>query len=213
MDTIKTKKLTGILGGSFDPIHCGHLMIAEQVKINFGLDEVFFIPSGDPPHKNGVNITSGQKRIDMLNLATEGNPYFKVLSLEVDRKGLTYTVDTLRILSQLYGDEKKIFFIIGADVVFDLLTWKRYEDVFEMCEFIAVGRNGFADDNVNDRIKYLKKQHGAKIHIIKCPTFEVSSSFIRDSIFEGKSIKYLVPQKVEEYITKNNLYKDDSNCR
>lgn len=213
MDTIKTKKITGILGGTFDPIHCGHLMIAEQVKINFGLDEVFFIPSGDPPHKNEANITSGQKRIDMLNLAIEGNNYFKILSLEVDRKGLTYTVDTLRILSQLYGDEKKIFFIIGADVVFDLLTWKRYEDVFEMCEFIAVGRNGFAYDNVNDRIKYLKEQHGAKIHIIKCPSFEVSSSFIRDSVFEGKSIKYLVPQNVEEYITKNNLYKDDSNCR
>lgn len=213
MDTAKSRKQIGILGGTFDPVHCGHLMIAEQVKDFFNLDEVLFIASGAPPHKKRIKLTSGQKRVDMLRLAIECNPFFDVLSLEVEREGTTYTVDTLHTLNQMYSDERKIYFIIGADVLFDLLTWKKYEDVFEMCEFIAVGRIGFPDENVIEKIEFLKEQYGAKIHLVKCPTFEVSSSFIRDSVSNGKSIKYLVPQKVEEYIKKNKLYKYDTNCK
>jgi nicotinate-nucleotide adenylyltransferase len=210
MDTADNRmKLTGVFGGTFDPVHNGHLLVAEQVRTSFGLDEIFFIPSGEPPHKKGLKITEGVRRIEMLNLAVEANPHFKVLGLEVSRKGLTYTVDTLHELNQIYGNEIKFYFIIGADVVLDLMTWKNYDEVFKLCEFIAVRRNGFVDENFNNRIKYLIDKHSVKIHPVRCPEFEVSSSFIRENVLNERSIKYLVPQKVEEYIFMNYLYKGD----
>lgn len=207
---MKTCEKIGICGGTFDPIHMGHLIIAETVRQKMGLSKVIFIASGEPPHKTEERVTSAKKRFQMVKLAIKGNPHFEASSIEIDRPGNTYTVDTLAQLckqtSTKDGATCKFIFIIGADVLRDIFTWKDHHDVFKMCEFAAVLRPGF---NITEfsHYKKLAMDEGAIINEIHAPLIEISSSNIREMIENGKSVRYMIPRQVEQYINDNKLYK------
>lgn len=196
----------GICGGTFDPIHIGHLAIAELVRCELNLDKVMFIPSGMPPHKDLNFVTNPIHRLNMVKCAIHENPYFEAVDIEVNREGYTYTVDTLNELHKIYPPNTTFYYIIGADVVMDLLTWKRFEEVFVLTKFVAVMRAGYLDKDFDERIKVLRQQCDLDITSIEAPLIEVSSTFIRQRINKNKSVKYLVNECVEEYIKKNNLY-------
>jgi len=196
----------GICGGTFDPIHLGHLAITELVRSEFNLDKVLFIPSGMPPHKDLRIVTDSIHRFNMVKCAVSTNPYFEASSIEVERDGYTYTVDTLNELHKMYPPETTFYYIIGADVVMDLLTWKRVEEVFVLTKFIAVMRTGFLDKEINERIKFLKHKFDIQITSFEAPLIEISSTFIRDRIRKNQSVTYLLNECVEEYVKKNNLY-------
>ncbi|WP_010248330.1 nicotinate-nucleotide adenylyltransferase [Acetivibrio cellulolyticus] len=201
-------KKIGISGGTFNPIHYGHLIVAEMVRDRFGLEKVLFIPSGMPPHKNLSNVASAEHRFNMVQQAVKDNPYFVESRIEVERGGYTYTIDTLKNLSEIYGKSARLYYIIGADVLNDLLTWRNYQDVFNICEFIAVLRPGNDSEGFNKQMEYLRDTFSARIHFIDTPLIEISSTEIRNRIKGGRSIKYLVPDTVEAYIKENKLYID-----
>ena len=201
----KTKKI-GICGGTFDPVHLGHLSLTEQVRCNFELDKILFIPSGNPPHKKMKEVTDAPLRYKMVELAIASNPYFEAVALEIERIGYTYTIDTLKLLQALYKNAD-FYYIIGADVVMDLMTWKSFEQVFKLTKFISVLRPGFQKTDYEERINYLESQFGASITSFDAPLMDISSTNIRKLVEQGKSIKYLVPDSVIDYIYKNGLYK------
>lgn len=203
-------KRIGISGGTFDPIHYGHLITAEQVREKFSLDKVLFIPSGNPPHKDSQVVTGANHRFNMVCSAIEGNPYFEVSRVEIDRPGKTYTVDTLEQLKNLMGSQSTLFFIIGADVVADLLTWKEPRKVFGLCEFIAVFRPGYHKEDFYKQIDFLKLEYGAKINITEVPMIEISSTQIRERVKNGLSIRYMTHYGVERYINEHRLYLNDN---
>lgn len=196
----------GICGGTFDPIHMGHLVIAEMVRCEMNLDKVLFIPSGMPPHKDLNVVTNPMHRLNMVKCAVQGNPYFEAVDIEVKRKGYTYTVDTLNELHKIYPSNTAFYYIIGADVVMDLLTWKRHDEVFALTKFVAVMRTGYLDNDFNEKINALRQKYDLDIKSIEAPLIEISSTMIRERISKNQSIKYLVSECVEEYIKKNELY-------
>jgi len=200
-------KRIGISGGTFDPIHYGHLIIAEEIRETMELEKMVFIPSANPPHKVGIGVTNATHRYNMVKMATESNPWFAVSSIEMERGGYSYTVDTLVQLKQIYGEDTVLFFMTGADVIPELVTWKNFEKLFSLCEFVAVLRPGFNRESLIKEIEFLKSHFMAKIHIVDAPLIGISSTIIREKVRNGKSIKYLVPENVEEYITENGLYK------
>ncbi len=202
----KIKKL-GISGGTFDPIHYGHLIIAEEIREKLGLDRVLFIPSGNPPHKENANVTNAVFRFEMVKHAVSSNPFFYASHIETDRKGHTYTIDTLKRLKEIYGDDTEFYFITGADVVRELTTWKDYEKVFKLCNFVAVLRPGYPASDFLKDVVLLKFEFGANIHEVEAPLIGISSTIIRDRVTRGVSIRYLVPGTVENYIYKKGLYK------
>jgi nicotinate-nucleotide adenylyltransferase len=197
----------GISGGTFDPIHYGHLIVAEEIRETNGLDRILFIPSGKPPHKRNLEVSGAEQRFSMVEAAIRKNPYFEVSRIEIDREGYTYTVDTLEQLKEIYGRETKLYFIIGADVVHDLLTWKNYEKVFSLCEFIAVQRPGYTSSSFIKTVEDLETAYSAQIHTFIGPLIDISSTMIRERAASGKSIKYLLPEEVEKYILDNGLYR------
>lgn len=197
----------GILGGTFNPIHWGHLMIAETVRDAFSLNKVLFIPSGLPPHKPDDEVIDPEHRFEMVRLSVASNPFFEASRVEIERRGYTYTVDTLRALRDQYGSGVQLFFIIGADVVPELITWREFQNVFKLCEFIAVMRPGHFRKDVDTEVEKLKEQYGIKIQQTTAPLVDISSSNIRERCSMGKSIKYLVTGDTEEYILTNGLYR------
>ncbi|MCX8131079.1 MAG: nicotinate-nucleotide adenylyltransferase [Clostridia bacterium] len=200
----------GICGGTFDPIHNGHLVVAEYIRQEFDLDRVMFIPSGNPPHKDNTKVTDAELRFAMVQDAIQGNPFFEVSRIEIDRKGYTYTVDTLKALREIHGSSYHLFFIVGADVVPDLLSWKNYTEVFALCEFIAVLRPGYSYSSFSDEIRKLGEKYGAVIHTLEAPLVDISSTGVRERVRSGKSIKYLVPDPVEKFIAGKQIYRDGS---
>ncbi len=201
-----THKLA-IMGGTFDPIHIGHLVTAEEVRHEFDIDEVLFIPTGHPPHKSSINMTTSEHRYLMAVLATAANPSFKVSKLEINREGVTYTIDTIKELKKMYGDEVKLYFITGADAIHKILTWKDSGELLQICEFVAVTRPGYNKEELLHQIEELKRKYETNIHFLEVPALAISSSDIRRRIEGQKTIKYLVPQEVENYIKKYNLYR------
>ncbi|KNF09434.1 putative nicotinate-nucleotide adenylyltransferase NadD [Gottschalkia purinilytica] len=199
----KKVKKYGIMGGTFDPIHMGHLVIAEEARYKFELDKVIFIPTGNPPHKKEKNVTLGYHRYEMTLLATLTNPYFEVSSIELDRKGLTYTIDTMSYFKEKYKDDVEFYFITGADSLLDLHTWKDSDKLLQMCKFIGATRPGFDLDGINVSCKYKKN-----VCTITIPELQVSSTDIRNRIKKGMPVTYLLPHLVQEYIEKNNLYRE-----
>jgi len=197
----------GISGGTFDPIHHGHLIAAQEIREKLNLDKILFIPVGDPPHKTDIEVTDSIHRLNMVKKAIEDNSYFEVSSIEVDRPGYTYTIDTLMELKEKYPENCKFYFIIGADTLPQLVTWKEYRKVFTLCQFVAVMRPGFNNEEIYNEARRLESCFSAKIDIIDAPLIEISSTDIRKRVRESKSIKYLVPESVEEYIYSNGLYR------
>lgn len=200
-------KKYGIFGGSFDPIHYGHLMICEYIKEEMGLDKVIFIPTGNPPHKDlGV---SAEDRYEMVRIAISPNPDFEISDIETTRVNLSYTVDTIRELKKIYKEEK-LYFLIGLDSLFQLKTWKEIGDLSQEIEFVVALRPGYINkEEIDNEIDFLRENFGTKINLIKTPLYEISSTDLRDRIHEGKSLRYLIPKKVLDYIEESGFYKGD----
>ena len=200
-------KKYGIFGGSFNPIHYGHLMICEYIKEEMGLDKVIFIPTGNPPHKDlGV---SAEDRYEMVRLAISPNPDFEISDIETTRVDLSYSVDTIRELKKIYKEEK-LYFLIGLDSLFQLKTWKKIDDLSQEIEFVVALRPGYIDkEEINNEIDFLRDNFGTRINLIKTPLYEISSTDLRDRILEGKSLRYLIPKKVLNYIEESGFYKGD----
>ncbi|MBE6022825.1 MAG: nicotinate-nucleotide adenylyltransferase [Cellulosilyticum sp.] len=201
----KIKKLA-IMGGTFDPIHMGHLVTAEEVRHEFQVDEVLFVPTGHPPHKSHINMTTCEHRYLMTVLATAANPCFKVSRIEIEREGVTYTIDTIKELKRIYGEEVQLYFITGADAVHKILGWKESTELLQLCDFVAVTRPGYNKNELMRKVKEMNEQYESNIHFLEVPALAISSSDIRRRLMEEKPIKYLVPQEVENYIKKHALY-------
>jgi nicotinate-nucleotide adenylyltransferase len=199
----------GIMGGTFDPIHLGHLVTAEEVRIQYGLDHVIFVPSGQPPHKEILNISDPEHRYLMTMLATITNPYFTVSRVEIDQppNSLTYTIDTIRYFRSYFGEKAHLYFITGADAILEILTWKDYRELLATCTFIAATRPGYSLNRLKDTLGAACPETLQNIHILEIPAVAISSTLIRRRVAEGKTIKYLTPESVTEYILKNHLYR------
>lgn len=195
----------GIMGGTFDPIHYGHLVTAEGARFEAGLDRVIFVPAGRPPHKPNYHITEPRHRYTMTALAVASNPFFGASPLEVDRPGPSYTIDTVRALSASHV-AAEIFFITGADAVLEILTWKNVEELLARCRFIAATRPGYLLDELWGKLDKISTSLKKSIICMEVPALAISSTDIRERVSQGRPIKYLLPEAVEDYITKNSLY-------
>ncbi|MGI5236528.1 nicotinate-nucleotide adenylyltransferase [Dactylosporangium sp. CA-139066] len=193
----------GIMGGTFDPIHHGHLVAASEVADSFGLDEVVFVPTGEPWQKSDEAVSPAEERYLMTVIATASNPRFTVSRVDIDRGGPTYTVDTLRDLRMLYGDDAELFFITGADALDKILSWKDAAALFDLAHFVGVTRPGFD----------LNAEHlpAGRVSLVQVPAMAISSTDCRRRVEEGKPVWYLVPDGVVQYIAKRGLYRKVGN--
>lgn len=192
----------GVMGGTFDPIHNGHLFVAEEARVLFQLDRILFIPNGSPPHKRNYELTPATNRYAMTLIATHGNPAFVCSPVELHRAGPSYTVDTLQLLRQEYKDAE-MYYITGIDAVADILTWKRHEEVVRMARFIAASRPGYLLSTLKERLPatYLER-----ILLLGQTALGISSTDIRQRVNQGLPIRYLVPDGVMTYIYQQKLY-------
>lgn len=188
----------GVMGGTFDPIHNGHLVAASEVAAALNLNEVIFVPTGEPWQKSGVTPTSD--RYLMTEIATAANPRFKVSTIDIDRDGPTYTVDTLRDLSKQYPDAE-LFFITGADAISSISSWKNVDELWTLAKFVAVTRAGHQLD--------LPAAPEGAIQVLEIPALSISSTDIRERVAVGKPIWYLVPDGIVQYIAKHGLYRGE----
>ncbi len=201
MNKCKQPLKIGIMGGTFDPIHYGHLVTAEIARAKFNLDTVIFVPAGRPPHKE-IEAKYSEHRYMMTFLATVTNPYFQISRLELEREGLSYTYDTLCRFKEEYGADCQLHFITGADAIRQIFTWNNAEQLFGLCNFIAATRPGYQLAELADWPPNFKD----KIKLMQVPALSISSTDIRRRIKNGQPIKYLLPESVENYIRKQGLY-------
>jgi nicotinate-nucleotide adenylyltransferase len=189
----------GIMGGTFDPIHHGHLVAASEVAAWFDLDEVVFVPTGQPWQKADRQVSPAEDRYLMTVIATASNPRFSVSRIDIDRPGPTYTVDTLRDLRKQHGQDVDYYFITGADALAQILTWHDVEESFQLANFVGVTRPGVAIslDQLPDK----------RISIVEIPALAISSTECRARVMAGDPIWYLVPDGIVQYIAKGNLYR------
>jgi len=193
------------MGGTFDPIHFGHLVTAEEALVQFNLDRVVFMPTGRPARKTHEDVSAAEHRYLMTVLATAGNPDFDVSRMEVDRPGTTYTVDTLRTLRDEYGPGAELFFVTGADAVWEILTWKDADEFASLCTFIAATRPGY--DLEAARQEHADSLGRIRIEFIEVPALAISSTDLRDRVRTNRPIRYLLPEPVAGYIEKYGLYR------
>ena len=193
----------GIMGGTFDPIHYGHLLMAEEARQAFALDQVVFVPNGRPAHKKAYLVSSPEDRYAMTLLATGSNACFTCSRMELERPGPSYTIDTLRAFRVLHPELDALYFITGADAVLEILTWHEYDKLAEECRFIAVTRPGFVLDRLEEM---LDAAFLHQISFLPIPGLEISSTDLRRRVREGRSVKYLTPETVEGYIQQKGLY-------
>jgi nicotinate-nucleotide adenylyltransferase len=189
----------GIMGGTFDPIHLGHLVAAETARIDLKLDEVVFIPAGSPWQKAAEDTTASEHRYLMTVLATAANPAFTVSRLEIDRDGPTYTVETLRAIADAVSDAE-LFFITGADAILNILTWQNAEECFELADFVAATRPG------HDLTDLGEAGRRGRVVVLDIPALAISSTDVRERFASGRPVRYLIPREVEEYARKHGLY-------
>jgi len=205
---LKQVKLLGIFGGTFDPIHYGHLIAAQYASDEFNLDKVLIVPTARPPHKEIENVEDELHRYNMVLLAVQDNPVFEVSTLEMDRKGYSYTVDTIAYCCEKHP-ESQLFLIIGADCLLQMYTWKDVESLVTMCNFIVVTRPGYAIKPSDKALTRLPAAIWDRLKYLEVPGFDISSSTIRERVARGKTIKYLVPPEVENYIFEKGLYRQE----
>lgn len=198
----------GIMGGTFDPIHIGHLITAEAVLHKFKLEKVFFVPSGRPPHKEGQRVSQAEDRYLMTFLSVVANTNFEVSRIELDRQGMSYTVDTIIDFKNLLGHDAQLYFITGADALQQILSWRRVKEVLANCTFVGATRPGYGISDFLDPQNFPYPQYLPTIHTIEVPAMAISSTEIRRRVREGGSVKYLVVDAVEKYIMKNKLYRN-----
>lgn len=197
----------GIFGGSFNPIHIGHLIVAEEVLQQRALSKIIFVPTGLPPHKETGDLVAASHRFQMVKDAISDNNHFKISDIEIKRTGKSYTIDTVRILREMYGESHNYYLILGTDMINEISTWKDIGLLSEMCHFIVVNRFPVSI-NSNFSKSLFSKEKAAEIEKLKVtiPSIGISSTEIRERLRNGRSIRYLVPQCVEDYIRLNNLY-------
>jgi len=195
------------MGGTFDPIHYGHLVAAEAARVDFGLDKVVFVPSGRPPHKMGKPITSGWDRYVMTMLAVSDNPYFDVSDIEIKREGLSFAIDTVRQFKSTLPAGSEIFFITGADACLEIFSWKDSRQLLSECRFIAATRPGISGSHLNEEISRLYPGFSDRFFVLEVPALAISSTDIRARVEQGRSIRYLLPESVRQYIKRRGLYR------
>ena len=193
----------GVMGGTFDPIHYGHLVTAEGALWEFGLDEVLFVPTGQPWMKEDRVVSPPEDRYLMTVIAASSNPQFQVSRVEIEREGPTYTVDTLRTLRDMYGKETELFFITGADAILEIFHWKDADEALDLAHFIAATRPGY--DIARFEAEAPDPHPG--VSVMTVPALAISSTDIRDRVRRGRPIRYLVPEGVKTYIEKAELYR------
>lgn len=198
--------MVGLIGGTFNPVHYGHLIMCEGIREEFGLEKVIFIPAKIPPHKTGFKITDAFDRLKMVRLAIAGNPHFEASDLEMKRDGSSYTVDTLMEFHRLYGGQKQLGLIVGADSLVQIETWKNFTEIFRLATIIVAPRPDTTESHLDNAIIKFVSQFGAKILKYSGKAMDFSSTDIRERVGKGLSIKYLVPPAVEAYIQRNRLY-------
>ena len=209
---VKKNMKIGIMGGTFNPIHYGHLVTAEEALSQFKLDRVIFIPTGQPPHKTTGKLASPEDRYMMTVMATASNSHFFVSRIETERKGKSYTIDTVKELKFTYGQSAAFYFITGADAILEILTWKNPEEIITMCKFIAATRPDYDLSKIEELKKKLfginanPQVTKDSISIMEIPALAISSTDIRLRIKTCRPIKYLLPESVCNYLLKNDLY-------
>jgi len=200
-------KRIGIMGGTFNPIHKGHLALAKAAMEEFVLAKVIFIPAGMPPHKKPGEVIDKEHRYNMVKLAIKQIPKFSISRIEVDRKGISYAVDTFNELKKIYGEKTKLFYIMGLDSINEILEWRKPLELFKLCEFIVSTRPGSRIRTFKRLVKFPPLQKEVdKIHLMEMKE-NISASDIRERLKSGKSVKGLLPRVVENYIKRNRLYK------
>ncbi|MFI3172105.1 MAG: nicotinate-nucleotide adenylyltransferase [Eubacteriales bacterium] len=198
----------GIVGGTFNPIHVGHLMLGEYAYEEFLLDAIWFMPNGNPPHKDANTFSISTKaRIAMVELAITGTSYFHLSKHEIEKESVSYSYKTMKELCEKYP-ENEFYFIVGSDSLFSLEQWKKPELLFEYCTILVACRENMDLKRVHQHIDYLKEKYACKMKLLQMPLLEVSSSNIRSRLQENKSVKYIVPEVVHEYMTTNRLYNE-----
>jgi nicotinate-nucleotide adenylyltransferase len=200
----------GIMGGAFDPIHIAHLVTAEEALVQFDLDQVVFMPAGDPPHK-GQRLAPVEFRYLLTAVATASNPRFSVSRFEIEREQVSYTVDTLEHLAGIVPPGTEMFFVTGADAVLDILTWKDPARVLELSTFIAATRPGYDLARLSGLLDKLRSVTvglvpEARVKIMEVPALAISSSMIRERLASGKTVRYLVPDAVGQLVEKSGYY-------
>lgn len=206
----KKRSRIGVMGGTFNPIHYGHLVTAEEALFQFKLDKVIFMPAGMPPHKTDKEILPPEERYLLTVIATASNPDFVVSRLEIERKGPSYTIDTLLELQNIYGPETELVFITGADAVWEILTWKDAKKLVKLTEFIAATRPGYSLEKFK-KLHVLpegREEGKPRVSIMEIPALAISSTDIRKRVRENRPIRYLVPEGVANYIYKCGFWKD-----
>ncbi len=213
----------GLFGGSFNPIHIGHLRAAEEVREAQQLDRILFIPAASPPHKRGHRLATAQQRLDMVRLAIAGNPFFRASDIELGRAGRSYSIDTLRELSQRFP-HWQLYFIVGTDAFAEIHTWKEFECLFTLAHFVVVSRPGSPPVPLQRLLPVVTRRafwyaangleliHRSGHRVIFQPItgFDVSATAIRHKVKDGASIRYLVPAAVERYIAQHQIYRGRS---
>ena len=198
------------MGGTFNPIHHGHLVTAEEALRQFKLDKVIFIPTGIPPHKTLGILADAEDRYLMTVIATASNPDFLVSRVEIDRKGKSFTIETLKHLKSIFMDKATLYFITGADAILEILTWKSSEKIIGLCKFIAATRPGYDIKRIEELKKELfgtLEDSAGNIFVMEIPALAISSTDIRKRIKQKKPISYLLPEGVSNYLLKHELYK------
>ena len=202
-----TRSKMGVLGGTFDPIHLGHLIVAEDIRQKLGLGEVLFVPAGRPwlKLKEEKPISAAEHRLAMVRLAVASNPYFKVSTLEIDRPGLSYSIDTVLELKAKLGAKAEIYFIVGPDALAELPRWKDPGRLVEVCQVVGIGRPGHAQADLHTLESSIPGV-SQRIMLMDVPQIDISATEIRRRVAQRLSIRYLVPEAVEKYIAEHRLY-------
>ena len=199
----------GIMGGTFDPIHNGHLMLGKYARDLFDLDEVWFMPNGTPPHKASSSIeTNANHRVEMVRRAIESEENFLLQLYEVDNKETNYSYLTMEHFRETYP-EHEFYFIIGADSLFSIEKWKYPERLFKTCVILAAYRDGKNTKEMEEQIAYLNQKYNADIRLLNTPNVDISSSEIREKLKMREDVSNVMPARVYEYIIKNQLYEED----
>lgn len=206
-DQPRSGRRVGIMGGTFDPIHFGHLLAAQEALCRLRLDEVIFVPTGNSYQKSYRNVTPAEERYMMTFLATLDNPQFSVSRLEIDREDPSHTVDTLREMRYWYaGQDVEFFFITGIDALMNMHTWAEYETIPELCTIVAANRPGY--ENERYKLDNLSEKVRSKVLRLEIPLLSISSTEIRHRVAARENLRYLLPHSVEQYIYKRGLYRN-----